>query len=132
MGENLILEMISIFQSLKFLFGKKGKRTQQFQDGLTKEMDSRAHVSVLTGLSGALHPWRLSHRMGCRNTHNLPTRQGTKQSSFKTHLLAITWNIDHSITRFILALHINVIRIFRLGETAMEILSGYNSFLVSL
>lgn len=104
MGENPILGMISIFQSLKFLFGKKGKRTQQFQDGLTKEMDSRAHVSVLTGLSGALGPWRLSHRMGCRNTHNLPTRQGTKQSSFKTHLLAITWNIDRSITRFILAL----------------------------
>lgn len=37
---------------------EESKKSQHFQDCLRKEMDSGAQVSVLTGLPGALGPWR--------------------------------------------------------------------------
>lgn len=127
--------MISIFQSLTFLFGKKAKKSQHFQDCLRKEMDSGAQVSVLTGLPGALGPWRfrvIGWPVGISITSpgdGVPSRSVFKHICLPLHgILTILLQVSYQHYRLILI----VIRSFSLDETAMEIPSGYNFFLVSL
>lgn len=85
-----ILGMIYLFQNLAFLLGMQRKKANIFETVFKKVMDSGAQVCVLTGLSGSLGPWRFRVKGWAARIHTTsPRRQGTNQSSFKTHLFAI-------------------------------------------